>query len=72
MHLAKEKSYADAEFYKLKLQAEANKLLLTKEFLEMKRIEAISANSKVYFGPSLPNTMWMPTPPIPSAENLTK
>ena len=37
IHLAKEKSKTDAEYYKVAKQAEANKLLLTKEFLEMKR-----------------------------------
>merc|ERR1712098_1027775 len=34
VHLAKEKSKTDAEFYKIQKQAEANKLLLNKEFLE--------------------------------------
>jgi len=55
MHLAKEKSKTDAEFYKIQKQAEANKLLLNKEFLELKRIEAIATNNKVYFGPDIPN-----------------
>merc|ERR1719348_2498765 len=36
MHVAKEKSKTDAEFYKIQKQAEANKLLLNKEFLEFK------------------------------------
>merc|ERR1719283_201668 len=55
MHVAKEKSKTDAEFYKIQKQAEANKLLLNKEFLELKRIEAMAANNKVYFGPDIPN-----------------
>lgn len=55
MHLAKEKSRTDAEFYKLHKQAEANQLLLTSEFLESKRIEAMATNNKVYFGPDIPN-----------------
>merc|ERR1719260_539153 len=55
VHLAKEKSKTDAEFYKIQKQAEANKLLLNKEFLELKKIEAISSNNKVYFGPDIPN-----------------
>merc|ERR1719361_3286955 len=55
VHLAKEKSRADAEFYKIQKQAEANRLLLTPEFLELKKIEAISTNNKVYFGPDIPN-----------------
>merc|ERR1719192_1414205 len=52
MHLAKEKSRTDAEFYKVQKQAEANKLLLSNEFLELKRM---AANNKVYFGPDIPN-----------------
>jgi len=55
IHLAKEKSRTDAEFYKVQKQAEANNLLLTKEYLELKRIEAMSSNNKVYFGPDIPN-----------------
>merc|ERR1719402_385214 len=55
VHLAKEKSRTDAEFYKIQKQAEANMLLLSKEFLELKKIEAISSNNKVYFGPDIPN-----------------
>merc|ERR1719336_868711 len=55
MHLAKEKSRADAEFYKIQKLAEANRLLLTKEYLDLKKIEAMSVNNKVYFGPDIPN-----------------
>ena len=47
VHLAKEKSKADAEFYKVQKSAEANKLLLTREYLDLKRIEAMSVNNKV-------------------------
>merc|ERR1719410_1595916 len=55
VHLAKEKSKADAEFYKVQKLAESNKLLLTKEYLDLKRIDAMAANNKVYFGPDIPN-----------------
>jgi len=55
IHLAKEKTRTDAEFYKVQKQAEANKLLLTGSFLELKKIEAMSVNNKVYFGPDIPN-----------------
>jgi len=55
IHLAKERTKTDAEFYKIQKQAEANRLLLTPEFLELKKIEAISSNNKVYFGPDIPN-----------------
>lgn len=55
VHLAKEKSRADAEFYKIQKQAESNRLLLTKEYLDVKRIDAMAVNNKVYFGPDIPN-----------------
>merc|ERR1740129_1059637 len=55
IHLAKEHTKTDADFYKIQKQAEANNLLLTPEFLELKKIEAISTNNKVYFGPDIPN-----------------
>merc|ERR1719445_153771 len=55
MHLAKEKSKTDAEYYKIQKQAEANRLLLSKEYLELKKIEAMANNNKVYFGPDIPN-----------------
>merc|ERR1719490_358948 len=61
IHLTKEKSRADAEFYKIQKQAESNMLLLTKEYLDVKRIEAISSNNKVYFGPDIPN-MFLSSP----------
>ena len=55
MHLARERAKTDAEFYRIKQQAEANKLLLTAEFLELKKYESLSTNQKVYFGPDIPS-----------------
>merc|ERR1711981_1357394 len=55
MHLAKERSRTDAEFYRIKRESEANALLLSKEYLELKKFEALSSNRKVYFGPNIPN-----------------
>ncbi|GAA0184196.1 hypothetical protein LIER_31484 [Lithospermum erythrorhizon] len=55
MYLAREKSLADANFYKTMKEAEANKLKLTPQFLELKFIEAITNNSKIFFGNKIPN-----------------
>lgn len=55
MQLARRKMEADAESYTKHKLSESNKLLLSPEYLEMKRIEAIAQNNKVYFGNSLPN-----------------
>ncbi|KAK2147652.1 hypothetical protein LSH36_543g04035 [Paralvinella palmiformis] len=54
-HLAKEKARADADLYKAKQEAEANGLILTREYIELKKFEAISKNSKLYFGNDIPN-----------------
>ena len=56
IHLAKERSKTDAEYYRIAKEAEANKQLLTPAFLELKRYEAMSNNQKVYFGPDIPST----------------
>ncbi|XP_076297268.1 erlin-1 isoform X3 [Lasioglossum baleicum] len=49
IHLAKQKSLSDAEFYKTKMQAEANQFLLTSEYLDLKKYEALAQNAKLYF-----------------------
>ncbi|KAM3203390.1 erlin-2-B [Capsicum annuum] len=55
MYLAREKSLADASYYRTMKEAEANKLKLTPEFLELRFIEAIANNSKIFFGNKVPN-----------------
>ncbi|KAL2542889.1 SPFH/Band 7/PHB domain-containing membrane-associated protein family [Abeliophyllum distichum] len=55
MYLAREKSLADADFYRTMKEAEANKLMLTPQYLELKFIEAIANNSKIFFGNKVPS-----------------
>lgn len=55
IHKAKQQTKAEADFYHLSKQAEANKRLLTKEYLELKRYEALANNNKIYFGNDIPN-----------------
>lgn len=55
IHKAKQTTKAEADFYHLKKQAEANKVLLTREYLELKKYEALSLNNKIYFGSDIPN-----------------
>ncbi|KAJ6846586.1 erlin-2-B isoform X1 [Iris pallida] len=55
MYLAREKSQADASYYRVLKEAEANRLKLTPEFLELKFIESIANNSKIFFGDKVPN-----------------
>lgn len=54
MHLARERSRSDAEYYQMKMQAEANRLLLTKEFLELKKYDSLAQNAKIYYGQDIP------------------
>ncbi|XP_031491108.1 uncharacterized protein LOC116258123 isoform X2 [Nymphaea colorata] len=58
MYLAREKSLADAHYYRMLREAEANKLKLTPEYLELRFIEAISNNSKIFFGDKVPNMVF--------------
>ncbi|GBN10518.1 Erlin-2-B [Araneus ventricosus] len=58
MAFSRAKTRAESEAYYKKQLAEGNKLLLTPEYLELKKLEAISQNSKIYFGTDIP-TMFM-------------
>ncbi|PON79677.1 Band 7 domain containing protein [Parasponia andersonii] len=55
MYLDREKSLADADFYRVTKEAEANKLKLTPQFLQLRFIEAIANNTKIFFGEKVPN-----------------
>lgn len=54
-HHAKVIAEADAEYYLAQKTADANKLKHTPEFMELARYQAMTANTKLYFGPSLPS-----------------
>merc|ERR1719447_1010661 len=54
IHLAREKAKSDAELYRIQKQAEANKLLLTSEYLELQKYSSLTNNQKVFFGPDIP------------------
>jgi regulator of protease activity HflC (stomatin/prohibitin superfamily) len=58
MFVAREKSLADADYYKVLKEAEANKLKLTPEFLELRFIESIANNSKIFYGEKLPSMVY--------------
>jgi len=55
MYLAREKALADANYYRILKEAEANRLKLTPEYLELRFIESIANNSKIFFGEKIPN-----------------
>ncbi|KAJ7305126.1 hypothetical protein JRQ81_010995 [Phrynocephalus forsythii] len=63
--LAREKAKADAECYTALKIAEANKLKLTPEYLQLMKYKAIASNSKIYFGKDIPN-MFMDQAGTPS------
>uniref|UniRef100_A0A8P0TUP2 Erlin n=2 Tax=Canis lupus familiaris TaxID=9615 RepID=A0A8P0TUP2_CANLF len=55
IEVAREKAKADAECYTAMKLAEANKLKLTPEYLQLMKYRAIASNSKIYFGKDIPN-----------------
>jgi len=57
MHLAHQKALADAEAYAAEKKAMANRMLLTPEYLELRRYESIATNSKIYFGEKIPTAL---------------
>jgi regulator of protease activity HflC (stomatin/prohibitin superfamily) len=54
-HLARMKARADADYYTGQKLSESNSMLLTEKYLELKRIEAITVNNKIYYGNNIPN-----------------
>ncbi|XP_076163447.1 erlin-1 [Ptiloglossa arizonensis] len=66
IHLERQKVHTEAEYYQMTMQAKANLLLLTKEFLELEKYKALAQNAKVYFGENIPKMFIyenMPTTP---------
>jgi len=61
-HLARKRAHADAEYYTIQKEAESNKLLLTPEYLELKRLQAVASNNKIYYGEKIPS-MFLNTSP---------
>eukprot|EP01112_Ceratiomyxa_fruticulosa_P021457 TRINITY_DN755_c0_g1_i3.p1 TRINITY_DN755_c0_g1~~TRINITY_DN755_c0_g1_i3.p1 ORF type:complete len:318 (+),score=76.70 TRINITY_DN755_c0_g1_i3:224-1177(+) len=51
--LTHEKALADAKYYKIVKEAEANQQILTKEYLQLEMIRSVSNNTKIYFGESI-------------------
>ncbi|XP_067857086.1 erlin-2 [Heptranchias perlo] len=52
--LARERARADADFYTAQRVADANRVKLSPEYLQLLRYRAIASNSKIYFGKDIP------------------
>ncbi|XP_070544315.1 erlin-2-B-like [Ptychodera flava] len=61
---ARVRARADAEFYASQQEANANKLILTPEYLEKLRYEAVGAATKVYFGEKIPQMFFDAFAPV--------
>lgn len=78
MFFNREKMRADAEFYTKEKLAEGNSLLLTKEYLQLKKYESIAQNAKIYFGTDIPQMFYErsantdPVYPIPGTKQTDK
>ncbi|XP_028397317.1 erlin-1-like [Dendronephthya gigantea] len=57
-NLARAKGNADADYYSAVKASEANKLKLSKEFLELERYRSLTNNLKIYFGPNIPSIFY--------------
>ncbi|GCC26513.1 hypothetical protein chiPu_0004930 [Chiloscyllium punctatum] len=71
-YVAKQKAKADADFYTAQKIAQANQLKLTKEYLELAKYQAISANSKIYFGSDIPDMFMDKSVFQPNTERRTE
>ncbi|XP_049934800.1 uncharacterized protein LOC116257792 isoform X2 [Nymphaea colorata] len=58
IYIDRQKSLADADYYRMLKEAEGNKLKLTPQYLELRFIEAIANNSKVFFGDRIPSMVF--------------
>jgi len=60
--VAKERAAAEANHYRIKLEAEANSLKLTPEYLRMVLYQSLANNTKIYFGEKIPQIFldWAP------------
>ena len=54
MMVSKEEAVAKATKIKLLAEAEANKQKLSREFLTLEAIKAVTNNTRMYLGPSIP------------------
>merc|ERR1712166_759966 len=55
IHAAHQQALADAEFYSATKQTEANKIKLSKDFLQVEAARALGSASKTYYGTHLPD-----------------
>eukprot|EP01105_Mastigella_eilhardi_P027602 TRINITY_DN8603_c0_g1_i3.p1 TRINITY_DN8603_c0_g1~~TRINITY_DN8603_c0_g1_i3.p1 ORF type:complete len:407 (-),score=140.85 TRINITY_DN8603_c0_g1_i3:1188-2318(-) len=55
IYVDRQKAVADAAAYTIRVEAEANKLRLTPDYLRLALYQSLSNNTKIYFGPSIPS-----------------
>lgn len=65
MHAAKARADADAELYRATKEAEANKLRITPELLQLEAVKALANNTKIFWGDKLPSIFADSTKLIP-------
>jgi regulator of protease activity HflC (stomatin/prohibitin superfamily) len=62
IYVAKQKAMAEASNHRIILEAEANALMLTPEYLRMVLYQSLANNTKIYFGEKIPQMFldWSP------------
>ena len=58
IQLAKSKAQTDSQFYRALKEAQANKLHLSREFLQLELIRSIANNTKIYYGEKIPSVLF--------------
>ena len=56
--VASEKAKADAALYQKQKEAEANRGLMTKEYVQLETVKAMNHNTKYYFGEKIPSAFY--------------
>lgn len=59
MHTLRGRAKADVDSYTIQKKAESNRLLLTPEYLQLKRFESVAGNAKIFFGPDIPDSLFL-------------
>lgn len=58
IYIDRERSKADAHYYKVSRMIEAEQKQLSPEYLKKLAIESFSTNTKIYFGESIPKMIF--------------
>jgi len=59
VHMARERAFADAQFYQAKKEADAHGALFTSAYLESLKVTSLSTNTQIIFGDHIPQSLFL-------------